>query len=123
MSGYIEDKISIYVDVRELAKPHKNLIVDKIVENLSDFDPYYDELYFYLRSELEDEDGNYDEDQINHIQGEYSSYGHDALVENYFTINEEEMYFDVDECDLENGVVCIVVPFTFALADFADEYI
>ncbi len=38
MSGYIEDKISIYVDVRELAKPHKNLIVDKIVENLSDFD-------------------------------------------------------------------------------------
>ena len=34
MSGYIEDKINIYVDVRELAKPHDNLIVDKIVENL-----------------------------------------------------------------------------------------
>ena len=37
--------------------------------------------------------------------------------------NEEEKYFDIDECNLENGVVCIVIPFTFALADFADVYI
>ena len=123
MSGHIEDKIDIRVNIWELLKPHDNLIVDKIVEKLSDFDPYYDELYFYLRDELEDEDGNFDEGRVNEIQGEYSSYGYDSLVENYYTINEDEMYIDVDNSEFEAGVVCIVVPFTFDLAGFADEYI
>lgn len=123
MTGYIEDEIKIRSNIMDLVKPHKNLITDKIAESLSEFDPYYDELYFYLREELEDEEGNFDEDKVNEIRGEYSSYGHDSLVENYYTINEDEMYIDTDNCELDAGEICIAVPFVFNMGAFADEYI